>query len=85
MGCRILYDVQQNMACMYSSNTDFAFGPVSYGEGSLDAVELLEKFIKWLPGDPREYKDYELESKWGDFIIELRAEKLADQEGDDED
>ena len=64
MGCRIIVangEGDSIGAVFYCSTTMWAFGPVmgSYEEASL--------FEKWLPQDPRQYKDNELEGKYSDF------------------
>lgn len=64
MGCRILEgngEGDSQGAVFYCSTTMHAFGPVmgSYEEASL--------FHKWLPEDPRTYKDGELTLKYYDF------------------
>lgn len=50
MGCRILYDREENLACMYCSVVDLAFGPVFYGSQDLhmDAEEQLQAFFRWI-------------------------------------
>lgn len=61
MGCRILYDAKEDMAALYDSVTDTAFGPVFYqGEDYTDAATRAEKFLEWLPGDARQYMASEL-------------------------
>lgn len=69
MGVRVLYDSEQDMAALYCSVTDQAFGPVVYGEAKSDwsAAELLEAFLKWLPLDARRYGADELERFFGTF------------------
>ncbi len=47
MGCRILYDHEQNLAALYCSTTDVTFGPVFYGK-EYDADERAEAFLRWL-------------------------------------
>lgn len=66
MGVRVLYDEEKNMAAIYCSTTDWAFGPVVYG-GALEADRLAEKFLKWLAVDPRGMSNAELEGKWSEF------------------
>jgi hypothetical protein len=72
MGIRILYD--SDNAAMYSSTTDWAFGPVLSDDGVHDASERLDLFIEYLrPRDPRSFSDSELEAKY----IEWRSQEAA--------
>jgi hypothetical protein len=74
MGVRILSDQRQDYltishAVLYCSTSDWAFGPVFYGDDEHDAHERAESFCRWL-GDrePRRMNDRELEaaySEWG--------------------
>jgi hypothetical protein len=67
MGLRILYDPADDMAAMYDSVTDWAFGPVFYGP---DAMDRIGAFIHWLADDARTYPSPELErlySEWCDL------------------
>lgn len=52
MGVRILYDRQNEMACLYCSTSGFAFGP-TFLDGDKeqeykDADERAEAFCRWL-------------------------------------
>lgn len=60
MGIRILSDRQNDMACLYCSTSDHAFGPVFYDNNSthVDAEERAEAFLRWLDVTPT-WKDYE--------------------------
>jgi hypothetical protein len=55
MGVRILYDRKQDLACLYCSTSDWAFGPVvsSYDleEHEISPVKRLEQFVRWLRED----------------------------------
>ena len=74
MGCRILAGTQPGgtfpLATLYCSCTDWAFGPVFYGDDArgLSAIEEAEAFIAWLePRDPREIPLGELEVQYSAF------------------
>jgi hypothetical protein len=71
MGVRVLHDVNHDMACMYSSSTDWAFGPIFYDENGHDAEERIEAFCRWLVRDPRELSELELSGKY----LEWRAQE----------
>jgi hypothetical protein len=45
MACRILYDIDNDRACLYDSVTETAFGRVFHGDGL--AQDKLEAFLKW--------------------------------------
>lgn len=45
----------------FCNTSDWAFGPV------MPDKETAEEFLKWLPKDPRQYQDHELEKKWAEF------------------
>ncbi len=68
MGVRILSDVEHNLAALYCSTTDTAFGPVFYGGDGLDADERAERFLKWLPQDARRYLEAELAAHYADWL-----------------
>jgi phage terminase Nu1 subunit (DNA packaging protein) len=72
MGIRILqgYEHEHSItksAIMFSSSTDWAFGPVFMDEDDHDAFDRAQMFIEWLPRDAREYEDNELERKYSEF------------------
>jgi hypothetical protein len=51
MGCRILFDADQKLACLYCSTTDVAFGPIFYegpAVGEPTAQERATAFLRWL-------------------------------------
>lgn len=78
MGVRILrcqdYDSTHTQAVLYSSSTDWAFGPVFYDEENHDAVDRAQAFLDWLrPTDARVYDDIELERKYNEW----RAQEAA--------
>jgi hypothetical protein len=72
MGCRIMHDREQNIATLYCSTTDVAFGPlfcdidlfVRPDDANYyvvqDAGERAEAFLRWLPCDPRTLADADL-------------------------
>jgi len=71
MGVRILEgngEGDSKGACFYCSTTDWAFGPL------MGSREEAEEFLKWLPTDPRDYKDNELEGLYGDFVRDMVCE-----------
>ena len=86
MGLKILEDKDQQMAVLYCSTTDLAFGPVFYESEylrdefglKLSAGEIAQAFIDWLPIDARKYPlDYsldELSDLWVKFIDERQIE-----------
>lgn len=56
MGCRVIYDESQSIACLYCSVSDVVFGPIIYGERSKGktAEEVAYEFIEATkPMDPR--------------------------------
>ena len=73
MGCRIVYDSEQELAVMYCSTSDMAFGPVFYAENDHDANERVEAFTRWLVTDPRVLDDLDLISKY----LEWRAQEIT--------
>lgn len=60
MGCRIINDRNQGIACLYCSTSGWAFGPTF--EDEFEAQE----FCDWLNCDPRILKD--------DLLAEAHAE-----------
>jgi hypothetical protein len=53
----------------------------------MDSTEEAEAFLQFLPGDPRSYKDNDLESRYADFVEQYKCEcgNIADgKEGQDE-
>jgi hypothetical protein len=69
MGVRILTDNSgsRTQAVLYSSTTDWAFGPVFYEEGEHDAEERAQAFLRWLVRDPRPLTDAELATAYTDW------------------
>lgn len=83
MGLKILNDQDLNLAVLYCSTGDTAFGPVIHPcESFLDelgfemaAGEIAQTFIDWLPEDARRYKLDELSDLWCTFIDKRQAVK----------
>ena len=50
MGCRILFDEDQEIACLYCSCSGVAFGELFHGH---DAQDDAQCFIDWIGVDPR--------------------------------
>ena len=73
MGVRIL--AGHDMACLYDSVTDTAFGRVFYGA---EAEERLERFLKWYPGD-----DPRLDADIGAAQDDWWADNVDPDTGDD--
>lgn len=60
MGCHIAHDRQNNVAILYCSTTDWAFGPVFLDHAEHDADERAEAFLRWL-ADTETWPAYEKE------------------------
>ena len=69
MSCNVLHDAERGLACLFCTTTDWAFGPVAYGD---DAEEQMLAFTSWLPCDPREYANNDLECKWSEWRSDVR-------------
>ncbi len=69
MGVRILKDRYDDLAVLFCSTSEWAFGPVFYknAERNYSASELAKKFLSWLGRDPREYTDDKLRTKYLEF------------------
>jgi hypothetical protein len=48
MGCHIAHDRTHNIAVLYCSTTDWAFGPVFTDDDHHYADERAEAFVRWL-------------------------------------
>jgi hypothetical protein len=93
MGVRILSDIRQDYsnishANLYCSTSDWAFGPVFYGDDEHDAHERAEAFCRWL-GDrePRRMSDSELETVYHEWSLQEAAQWAAEDaavNGDDD-
>ncbi len=74
MSCNVLHDAKHGLACLFCDTTDWAFGPVAYGD---DADEQMHAFMLWLPKDPREYGNNELECLWSQWRSDVSAGATA--------
>jgi hypothetical protein len=74
MGVRILHDNDRNMAAIYCSTTDLAFGPVFYADREHDADERAEAFLRWLPKDARVYDGAELSLAFSEWLAQELAQ-----------
>ncbi len=80
MGVRILYDSHSDMAALYCSTTDVAFGPVFSGDDSgHDANERVEAFTRWLRQDARTFSDSELQLKYSEWLTQEPAQWAAEE------
>ena len=88
MGVRIIHG--DDMAVMYCSTTDWAFGPAFYDTDEHDAAERVECFLRWLKkngrlpsgiryDDPRQFTDFELESKYTDWRAQEEEQWKAEE------
>ena len=82
MGCRILHDEENGMACLYCSTGGEAFGPVFRGEGDADAAEVAELFLThvregWNGMDPRALDSRTLEEATRTFWIEMARRRAS--------
>jgi hypothetical protein len=48
MGVHIAHDRDKDVAILYCSTTDWAFGPVFIDDNGHDADERVEAFLRWL-------------------------------------
>ncbi len=74
MGCRIMHDREQNIAALYCSTSDIAFGPVFYDGDQWEADERAEAFCRWLKVDPRCVDGFELERKYSEWLSQEDAQ-----------
>lgn len=96
MGLRILYDARQDHAALYCSTSDWAFGPVFYGNREIYALERAEAFIRWLPNfspqekeigplgyrnaDPRTLTEQGVERAYGEWLAQEQAQYKAEEQ-----
>jgi hypothetical protein len=78
MGVHIAHDRHNDVAIMYCSTTDWAFGPVFVDDDGHDADERVEAFLRWLKTttgvpDPRSLTEEELQKAYLDW----RAQETA--------
>jgi hypothetical protein len=56
----------------------WAFGPVFHdGDNGESAEDRALRFLRWLPQDARHYKDSELSSLYGKFLLLVEPEQPA--------
>lgn len=91
MSVRILHDHDQNLAALYCSTSDVAFGPVFYDsdDSKHGPEDRARAFLRWLPQDARRYDHAELETKYSEWLAqeatqwaENDAEEAADSPAD---
>lgn len=76
MSVQIIFDEENNNACLYCNTTDWAFGPVYCGK---DGREFMNGFIQWLPKDSRRYLDAQLQSKYLKFHMMWNGDEEPDE------
>lgn len=93
MGVRILHDEEENMAAIYCSTTDFAFGPIFYDGDShedlpddwqvKDASEIALAFLQWYDSsDVRTLSDKDIGERQSEFLNAVASGELkADDYG----
>lgn len=86
MGVSILENDCGDIAIMYCNTADVAFGPIfsdwEGSEDSMSAFEVVDRFIAWLPADPRTLSTEELIERKAQFLNELP--NILKQEEDDD-
>ena len=63
MGVRVLFDGKRDLAALYCSTADWAFGPVFYDDKQGNAGDRADRFLEWLGGhglDARSVSDSDL-------------------------
>lgn len=88
MGVRILHDRKAEMATIYCSTSEWSLGPIFHDNRGLglEANEIANRFLKWLPSDARVYETVDLERKVSLFlqalpqIIQEEKEELEEEE-----
>jgi len=86
MGVRILHDEYDDVAIMYSSSTDWAFGPVFMkDDADHTASERAQAFSDWLgKRDPRQFEDHQLETLYTEWKQQEAAQwKEKEKDNDD--
>ncbi|HZO51192.1 MAG TPA: hypothetical protein VFB63_00680 [Bryobacteraceae bacterium] len=78
MGVRILYDAEGDLAALYCSTTDVAFGPVFYDGDEHNAGERAEAFTRWLKRDARTLTDSELQRAYSEWLAQESAQWAAE-------
>ena len=77
MGVRILHDEGDEIACIYDSVKDVAFGPVFRG---LDAEDQAQHFLNWLTNDARVYGTRDLaglHKRWAELNLDAEHGELT--------
>ncbi len=87
MGVRILTDRRDEVAVLYCSCTDWAFGPLIYvaeedGTAEQTAQRFLDWFKLWADSDPRNVTDKFLSDSYVLWIKQGRPEEPRDERGD---
>ncbi len=62
MGVRILFDSDNDVAALYCSTTDVAFGPVFYGDTKSGSEDRAEAFCRWFQSEACSWRKYEREA-----------------------
>jgi len=83
MGVRVLYDNNANVAVLYCSTSDIAFGPLFFDEDGHDARDRVELFLEWLPLDARKYSDSELLEKYSEWKEQEVRQRRSKEEEDE--
>jgi hypothetical protein len=53
MSVCVLHDEKHDLAALYCSSSDFAFGPVFSANHGKDATERAEAFLRWIDANPK--------------------------------
>jgi hypothetical protein len=69
-----MHDREQNIAALYCSTTDVAFGPLFNDGEHWEADERAEAFIRWLYVDPREFSDAGLMERYSEWLTQEDAQ-----------
>jgi hypothetical protein len=81
MGVRILSDRHNDIACLFCSTSDVAFGPVFSDSDEHYADERAEAFTRWLELDARKYDEADLMRKYAEWQAQESAQWTR-EEGD---
>jgi hypothetical protein len=76
MSVRIISDQYDDMAVLYDSVTETAFGMIvrSTDEGDIGATEVAEKFLDWLECDARERRSDQIREDYNAFLAEIERD-----------
>jgi hypothetical protein len=87
MGVRILRDQEADVAVLYCSTSDWAFGPVVGEKHEREADERLQSFLEWHAGDVRLLSEADLSAAWQAWqaqeLDQYAKERLAGLEKDE--